>query len=114
MEEEPQPRSRILLVDDDPEELDILGEILREQGSDVVLANSIEEALVELERERFDDVYTDGLFGGWEKIAEQVSAIEDKPPRLTVISNDGGYQPKVEDMGHEFVDKYEFKLNSIK
>jgi PAS domain S-box-containing protein len=68
---EPRPdrRARILLVDNEPQILNILGEMLREAGHDVVPAGGGRDALGAFTTGRFDVVMTNiGMIGmtGWE------------------------------------------------
>lgn len=50
---------RILLVDDSPTILNLLGLVFREQGYEVLQARDGQEALEKLERERVDIIITD-------------------------------------------------------
>ncbi|MCI0339927.1 MAG: response regulator [Planctomycetales bacterium] len=85
---------RVLVVDDEPSLLDILGRYLNGDGFRVRSAGSAIEALRSLEREAADVVVTDlampGL--GGELLAERIRAIA---PRAAVIVVSGWITPAV-------------------
>ena len=54
----------VLVVDDDPMILEILREIISEQGCTVVTVESGESALEEVEKQRFDLIFLDLKLGG--------------------------------------------------
>ena len=55
----PMIREKILAVDDDASILSLLQTLLSTEGHEVICASSAEEALQELERERFDLLISD-------------------------------------------------------
>src|SRR5258708_30917036 len=57
-------QGKILLIDDDPGLIDLIGGDLKERGHDVRIATSAEEGLRLLERESIDVVVTDLNMGG--------------------------------------------------
>ncbi|HYJ45295.1 MAG TPA: ATP-binding protein [Pyrinomonadaceae bacterium] len=83
-------QTRILVVDDEEHVRDLLHDILRKEGCDVVLAEGGREALALFERERFDAIFTDvGMpeMSGWE-LARAVRETNKKIP-LAVITGWG-------------------------
>ncbi len=58
------PRSRILVVDDEPIILELMRQILKVDGHSAVVVGSGEEGLRELERAEFDIVFTDWRMPG--------------------------------------------------
>jgi PAS domain S-box-containing protein len=82
----PARRARILLVDNEPHVLDILGEMLRDAGHEVVPVRSGAEAVAVFARDRFDTVLTNiGMTGmnGWE-VLEAIRAHDARVPVLFV------------------------------
>ena len=75
---------RILIVDDDPTLLRLLGILLREEGFEVVAAESGEQALVQLERKPADLVLSDLRMGGMDGL-ELFEAVRKRYPALPVI-----------------------------
>jgi two-component system, cell cycle response regulator DivK len=62
--EKNETMAKLLLVDDDPVLLNLLGRLLRRAGHDVTEAASGEECLVLAARERFDVIVTDVMMPG--------------------------------------------------
>jgi two-component system response regulator GlrR len=75
---------RILIVDDDPTLLRLLGILLREEGFEVVAAESGEQALVQLELKPADLVLSDLRMGGMDGL-ELFEAVRKRYPALPVI-----------------------------
>jgi CheY-like chemotaxis protein len=50
---------RLLVVDDEPDTCEMLRAMLTQRGAEVVVARSAEEALVEIQRSRFDLLISD-------------------------------------------------------
>ncbi|RMG61544.1 MAG: PAS domain-containing hybrid sensor histidine kinase/response regulator, partial [Calditrichaeota bacterium] len=106
----PAPRAenanlRILIVDDERELLDTLGEILELRFKQVYRANSGKEALALCEDHVFDVVLTDlGMPGmsGWE-VAREVKARQ--PETYTILVTGWGMQAEEELAQHSYVDK---------
>ncbi len=61
-------RARILLVDDEENLLELLSEVLTDEGYEVTTATSAEEALGKFEKDPFPLVITDILMGGLDGI----------------------------------------------
>ena len=81
--------SAILVVDDDPQVLDVVGEMLRLEGHDVATAIDGREAVAKFSDAKFDLVITDLIMPekeGLETIAELKSMRGDVP----VIAMSGG------------------------
>ncbi len=76
--------SRVLVVDDEPDELALIARHLRRQGHDVVLAASAEEALADDDHLAVDvavvDLRLPGM-GGW----ELVDVLAERRPGLPVV-----------------------------
>jgi two-component system response regulator GlrR len=75
---------RILIVDDDPTLLRLLGILLREEGFEVVAADSGEQALAQLEIKPADLVLSDLRMGGMDGL-ELFEAVRKRYPALPVI-----------------------------
>jgi CheY-like chemotaxis protein len=56
--------AKLMVVDDDPVLLNLIGKLLRRAGHDVTGANSGEECLTLAARERFDVIVTDVMMPG--------------------------------------------------
>ena len=54
-----EPRSRILIVDDEKDHADVMCEALAREGHDCDVANSLDEARRALKRRRYDVIVTD-------------------------------------------------------
>jgi CheY-like chemotaxis protein len=83
------PPPSILVVDDEPEMLDILRQVLAAAGYRVVTAGNGREASAELAREKFDLVLTDLLMperDGTEVIGE----LRSKHPGTPIVAMSGG------------------------
>ncbi len=106
----PAPRAesanlRLLIVDDEQELLDTLGEILELRFKEVFRASSGKEALALCETHRFDVVLTDlGMpeMSGWE-VAREVKARH--PETFTILVTGWGMQAEEELAQHSYVDK---------
>ncbi|HFE63024.1 MAG TPA: response regulator, partial [Caldithrix sp.] len=98
-------RLRLLIVDDEPELLDTMAEILRLKFQSVEIADSGQSALKKIGSARFDVVLTDlGMpeMSGWE-LAEKV---KEKSPKSHVILVTGwGDQAREELKHHPHVDE---------
>lgn len=95
----------LLVVDDEPELLDMIAEILRLKYSRVDMANSGETALEQLSKRDYDIVLTDlGMPGvsGWE-VARNVK--EKHPESRVILVTGWGMQAENELKHHEYVDK---------
>jgi two-component system response regulator GlrR len=75
---------RILIVDDDPTLLRLLGILLREEGFDVIAADSGEQALAQLDLAPADLVLSDLRMGGMDGLA-LFEAVRKRFPALPVI-----------------------------
>ena len=63
---------KLLLVDDNPTFLKALASVLRQEGSQVVVATSGEDALALLEMERFDGILVDRIMPGLDGIEKKL------------------------------------------
>lgn len=77
-------RSRILIVDDDPQFLDVLESILTEDGFEVARADSAPSAIARFDSEPFDLVVTDKRMPGGSGV-ELVRHVKEKKPETPVI-----------------------------
>ncbi|MCK4933025.1 MAG: response regulator [Candidatus Aminicenantes bacterium] len=75
---------KILLVDDDEVVLSDLGQVLEDEGYDLVKAKSVEKAIELLEKDTFDLVITDLVMEGVDGFAV-VKKIKDLSPETTTI-----------------------------
>ncbi len=80
-----RPRPNILVVDDDPATLDLLREILSEEGCKVVTSASGEEALKVGERESFDLIISDMNLGPELNGLDVLRAYKSVQPQSEVI-----------------------------
>ncbi len=78
-------RPAVLLVDDEPRVLEVLGAVLERQGFDVRLARSPGAAVDLLASARFDAVVTDVVFDGWSEGALVLGAAREHQPEAVVI-----------------------------
>ena len=81
--------TRILVVDDEPEVREMVGEMLIRAGHRVVLAADGLEAMKKLEKEEFASIVTDILMPEQEGL-ETVLAVRKKHPRTKIIAISGG------------------------
>jgi len=88
---------RILIVDDDPTLLRLLGMLLREEGFDVVAADSGEKALAQLERTPADLMLTDLRMGGMDGLALFEAARRRYPGMPVIILTAHGTIPDAVD-----------------
>ncbi|MFN0241719.1 MAG: HD-GYP domain-containing protein [Planctomycetota bacterium] len=78
-------RPSVLLVDDDPRTLDLIGAVLVHQGFDTSLARTPESAIQLLQSIRFDAVVTDVVFDGYSEGSLVLAAARDLQPRAVVV-----------------------------
>lgn len=74
----------VLVVDDDPEVVEILNEVISRKGFKVVGVGSGERALEELEKQHFDLIFLDLVLPGMSGV-EALSAIKDKDKKAVVV-----------------------------
>jgi len=74
----------VLVVDDDPEMVEILNEVISRKGFKVVGVGSGERALEELEKQHFDLIFLDLVLPGMSGV-EALSAIKDKDKKAVVV-----------------------------
>ena len=74
----------VLVVDDDPEMVEMLNEVISRKGFKVVGAGSGEQALVELEKQHFDLIFLDLVLPGMSGV-EALSTIKDKDKKAVVV-----------------------------
>ena len=87
-------RPSVLLVDDEPRTLELLGAILEHQGFQPSLAQSPKAAIELLRTIRFDAVVTDVVFDGFPEGALVLAAARDLQPRAIILLMTG--YPKIE------------------
>jgi DNA-binding NtrC family response regulator len=75
---------KVLLVDDEPDFLDTLGERMRDRGMNVSTTTSAEEALRKVDTESYDAVVLDLMMPEMDGL-ELLRAIKKKKPELQVI-----------------------------
>lgn len=78
-------RPAVLLVDDDPRTLDLLGSVLDMHGFDVVLSCSPDSAGRELRSRRFDAVVTDVVFDGFAEGGLVLAMAREHQPEAIVL-----------------------------
>lgn len=78
-------RPSVLLVDDDPRTLELIGAVLVHQGLDTSLARTPESAIQLLKSIRFDAVVTDVVFDGYSEGSLVLAAARDLQPRAVVV-----------------------------
>lgn len=79
------PRPSVLLVDDEPRMLEVLGAVLSRSGFEVTTAGTPGAAVELLRSSRFDAVVTDVVFDGWSEGALVLSAAREHQPEAVVI-----------------------------
>ncbi|MBL8863283.1 MAG: response regulator [Planctomycetes bacterium] len=79
------PRPSVLLVDDEPRTLELLGQVLERSGFDLSLASSPGSAVELLRSSRFDAVVTDVVFDGWSEGGLVLGAAREHQPEAVVI-----------------------------
>ena len=75
---------KVLLVDDEQDFLDTLGERMRDRGMDVATTTSAEEALMKVDAESYDAIVLDLMMPEMDGL-ELLKAIKKKKPELQVI-----------------------------
>src|SRR4051812_42003293 len=78
-------RPSVLLVDDEPRTLDLIGAVLEHQGFDMTLARSPSDAKKLLETIAFDAVVTDVVFQGFAEGSLVLAAARDLQPKAVVV-----------------------------
>jgi CheY-like chemotaxis protein len=88
-EEAAMNQGKVLIVDDEPEVGQVLGEFLESRGYDTVLANSGPAALDTLEREHPDLVLLDVMMPGMDGVAvlSRIVALHPSVPVIMVTAN---------------------------
>ncbi|MBM4204950.1 MAG: response regulator [Gammaproteobacteria bacterium] len=84
-----QKVSAILLVDDERQVLDVLSEMLRLEGHDVVTAENGVVALERIQTDAFDLVFADIIMPKKEGL-ETISDIRKRQPQLPILAISGG------------------------
>ena len=84
------PASRLLIVDDDPERLQLLRDELSESGWDCHVANCGGDALLQLRQERFDLVVLDWTLPDFDgiEICRRLRSSGDTTPVLMITAHD--------------------------
>jgi putative two-component system response regulator len=78
-------RPSVLLVDDEPRTLELIGAVLDHQGFDTTLARSPADAKKLLETIAFDAVVTDVVFEGFAEGSLVLAAARDLQPKAVVV-----------------------------
>jgi putative two-component system response regulator len=81
----PPCRPSVLLVDDEPRMLELLGAVLERNGFAVTLAKAPGAAVELLRSSRFDAVVTDVVFDGWSEGALVLGSAREHQPEAVVI-----------------------------
>jgi len=79
------PPPSVLLVDDEPRLLEVLGAVLERNGFALTLASTPASAVELLQSSRFDAVVTDVVFDGWSEGALVLGAAREHQPHAVVI-----------------------------
>lgn len=87
-------RPSVLLVDDEPRTLELLGAVLEHQGFQTTLAQAPQAAIELLRTIRFDAVVSDVVFDGFAEGALVLAAARDLQPRAVILLMTG--YPKIE------------------
>ncbi len=101
---EGQQPKRVLIVEDESVWQDLYKRMLEPRGIQVTTASGVKEALELLENGNFDRIITDGLEGGWIRIATRAQEIG-LPVKL--VSGDSRHREHAESIGVEFINKSE-------
>lgn len=75
---------KVLLVDDEPEFLEVMSERMKARGMEVTATGSADQALAILEKESFDAIVMDFQMPGMDGMAA-LKAIKQKKPELQII-----------------------------
>ncbi len=106
----------VLVVDDDPEMVEILNEVISRKGFKVVGVGSGERALEELEKQHFDLIFLDLVLPGMSGV-EAPSAIKEKDKKAVVVIITGyGDDPIAMDamsLGPLFLIRKPFRVSDI-
>lgn len=97
---------RVLVVDDDPDILDAVDEVLRSEGADTRLVDNGNEAVTAMGDEPFALVVLDMMLPGRSGflVLEKIKGREDSPPVIMLTANEGKrHQAYAENLG---VDRY--------
>ncbi len=78
-------RPSVLLVDDDPRTIDLIGAVLEHQGFDTSLARSPDAAIQLLKSIQFDAIVTDVQFDGFAEGTLVLAAARDLQPSAVVV-----------------------------
>jgi putative two-component system response regulator len=78
-------RPSVLLVDDDPRMIDLIGAVLEHQGFDTSLARTPDAAIQLLRSIQFDAIVTDVQFDGFAEGTLVLAAARDLQPRAVVV-----------------------------
>jgi putative two-component system response regulator len=78
-------RPSVLLVDDDPRMIDLIGAVLEHQGFDTSLARTPDAAIQLLKSIQFDAIVTDVQFDGFAEGTLVLAAARDLQPRAVVV-----------------------------
>ncbi len=78
-------RPCVLLVDDDPRMIDLIGAVLEHQGFDTSLARTPDAAIQLLRSIQFDAIVTDVQFDGFAEGTLVLAAARDLQPRAVVV-----------------------------
>ncbi len=106
----------VLVVDDDPEIVEMLNEVISRKGFKVVGVGSGEQALEELEKQHFDLIFMDLVLPGMSGV-EALSAIKEKDKKAVVVIVTGyGDDPIAMDamsLGPLFLIRKPFRVSDI-
>jgi len=106
----------VLVVDDDPEMVEMLNEVISRKGFKVVGVGSGEQALEELEKQHFDLIFLDLVLPGMSGV-EALSAIKEKDKKAVVVIITGyGDDPIAMDamsLGPLFLIRKPFRVSDI-
>ena len=76
--------NKVLLVDDEQDFLEVMGERMENRGLEVATANSAQEALEKIEQEAFDAIILDFMMPEMDGL-ETIKAIKKSKPELQII-----------------------------
>jgi DNA-binding response OmpR family regulator len=76
---------KLLVIDDDPSMLEIMGQILQSEGFNIHLVQSADEACSALGLFRYDLVIADAMMGIWDPVLPVVRIVQKAAPGTPIV-----------------------------